>query len=230
MRVLIALLTLTSVTAFAQDSVRSDLEALEARWTDSMNRIGSPGFSIVVVNKDGVVYSNAFGIASIDPERPFTTDTSAYMASVTKVYVTLAIMQLVDAGKVELDSPVRKYLPRFELPDEDLAARITVRDLLCHRYGLNAPIAVFHDAYTGQITDDIFYRELKQGIVKGSFGYTNTHFTILGRVVESVTGESWRDYLAAHVFEPSGMTRTTGYASELYGFADCGDAVTEARW
>lgn len=219
-----------SATAFAgsADTIREALPKLEARWTETMEKADLPGFAVAITDASGTIYSKGFGLRSVDPALPYTADSSTYIASITKVYVTLAIMQLVDAGKVDLDTPVKTYLPRFELSDPELTEKITIRDLLCHRYGINAGLAVFHDAYTGLITDDIYYRELKLGEIEGSFSYTNVHFTILGRVIESVTGETWRDYLDKHVFEPAGMHHTTGYTSEMYG-GDMESAV-QLRW
>jgi CubicO group peptidase (beta-lactamase class C family) len=129
-------------------------------------------------------------------------------------------MQLAEAGRIDLDAPVRTYLPRFQLPDPALTESITVRDLLCHRYGINNSVIVFADAYTGHITDDLYYRELAKADVAGEWAYTNVHFTLLGRLIEAVSGENWRDYLASHVFQPLGMTRTTGYATKLYAYED----------
>jgi len=182
-----------------------------------MEKIHLPGFAVAVADKDGIIYSKGFGLRSLDPPQPFTPDTATYIASTTKVFVVMAIMQLAEEGKLDLDAPVKAYLPRFELSDAELTKTITIRDLLTHKYGLSSRPIVFADAYTGQITDDLYYRELAKANIKGSWGYSNIHFTLLGRVIEAVTGQSWKDYLAELIFEPAGMGNTTAYASELYG-------------
>ncbi len=196
----------------------SSFSDLESRWSSAVEELGLPGFSVAVVQDDAIVYSKGFGYRSLDPQEPFTSDTPVYIASVTKTFVALAIVQLAEQGKLDLDAPVKQYLPRFQLADADLSERLTIRDLLCHRYGISNWPITFAEAYSGLITDDLYYRELPASEVKGSWDYSNLHFTLLGRVVHEVSGESWQDYLRDHILEPAGMPHTTGYASVLYGF------------
>jgi CubicO group peptidase (beta-lactamase class C family) len=127
---------------------------------------------------------------------------------------------------MELDAPVKRYLPRFDLPDAKLAESITIRDLLCHRWGVDSDSITFAEAYSGLINDEMFYAQLKNAKIKGSFQYTNLHYTILGRVVEKVTGLPWKDVLAKRIFEPAGMTRATAYASRMYGSDDVAQPYT----
>ena len=105
-----------------------------------------PGLAVAVTDRNGVVYSFGFGLRSINPPLPFEPGTPTYIASVTKVFTTAAILQLAEQGKVNLDHPVKSYLPRFDLKDPALAASITLRDLLCHRYGLSSDPIVFAEA------------------------------------------------------------------------------------
>lgn len=193
---------------------------LEARWRQAMKDMDLPGMAVAVVHDGKVVYSQGFGVRQIDPDKPFTADTACYIASSTKPFIALAIMQLVDQGKVRLDAPVKEYLPRFELATPEWTNRITVRDLLCHRYGLRNPIITLAEAYTGEWDDDFFYREMKNTEITGEWEYSNLHFTIAGRIIQSVTGQTWQDYLQDHVFDPLGMTHTTAYASRMYAMDD----------
>ena len=126
-------------------------------------------------------------------------------------------MALVEDGMLELDAPVSQYLPQMKLADPELTFKLTVRDLLCHRHGLDSSPIVFNDAYSGQITDDLYYRLLSKVTPMGDVQYSNVHFTLLGRVIQAVSGQHWRDYLRDRVLQPGGMTRTTGYASIMYG-------------
>lgn len=197
--------------------IPKELAGLRERWTSAFDEFCVPGLAIVVVKDDKVIYLDTFGYRNIEKKLSVTPDTQFYIASATKPFTATGIMTLVDQGKIKLDDPVKKYLPRMELPDAELTGKITIRDLMCHAYGINCGPIVFLDAYTGEITDDRYYHLLKQyGEVKGSTDYTNVHFTLLGRVIESVTGMSWRDYLDEAIFRPAGMTRTTGYADRMY--------------
>lgn len=152
-----------------------------------------------------------------DPERslPVTRNTPYYIASVTKVFTAQTVLQLVHDGMVELDAPVRKYLPRFTLADARVADSVTVRDLLCHKKGLESWPITFGEAFTGQMTDDRFYRALSLVETDGSFGYSNLHYTLLGRIIEAVTGSNWKANVDRAVFAKAGMLATTTSAASL---------------
>ncbi|MCZ6835159.1 MAG: serine hydrolase [Planctomycetota bacterium] len=207
-------------TAFASDVPgirdRADLADFATRWEGAMESLGVPGFTVAII-KDGELYAiDQFGKRDLKG-RPADADTMYYIASCTKTYNGLAIAKLAQEGKLDLDAPVRTYLPQFKLADEALASRVTVRDLLCHRYGINHDLIVFQDAYTGQITDEKYFAMLGEAESAGEIEYTNVHFTILGHVIKAVTGKHWRDYLHDEIFTPLGMSRTSGYASQMYG-------------
>ena len=179
-----------------------------------------PALAMVLVEGDEVVHRLTLGKRDPARDAPVTPDTIFYIASATKPYVAFALAQLAEAGKVELDAPVKRYLPRFQLADGKLTDSLSVRDLLCHRHGLNSGAIVLLDAYTGEITEDRYYHFLARVESPGRVVYSNVHFTLAGRVIEAVTGQGWRDYLAEHVFRPAGMTRTTGYADWMYAQDD----------
>ncbi|MHC5065177.1 MAG: serine hydrolase domain-containing protein [Planctomycetota bacterium] len=196
-----------------------ELEGLLEEWTPVFENVQLPGLSFVVVRDGEIVHLDTYGVRD-DQGNPVTPDTGFYIASITKTYVAMAVQTLVQAGKVDLDDAVQKYLPRFALADANAAKTITVRDLLSHAPGINSGPAVFLDAYTGQITEDRYYHFLAMEQPRGRVAYSNTHFTLAGRVIESVSGEKWQDYLAKRILEPGGMLRTSAYASKLYSDPD----------
>ncbi len=196
-----------------------ELEGLLEEWTPVFESVQLPGLSFVVVRDGEIVHLDTYGVRD-EKGNPVTPDTGFYIASITKTYVAMAVQTLVQAGKVDLDEPVQKYLPRFQLADAEAAKTITVRDLLCHAAGVNSAPAVFLDAYTGEITEDRYYHFLAMEEPRGRTSYSNVHFTLAGRVVHAASGEKWQDYLAKRILEPAGMLRTSAYASKLYGDAD----------
>lgn len=201
--------------------VPKEFEGLRDRWQPLLDEFCVPGLAIVVVRDDEVIYLDTFGYRDLDKKLPVTPDTAFYIASCTKPFTAMGVQALADAGKVALDDPVKKHLPRFDLPDSNLTDRLTVRDLLCHRWGINCGPIVFLDAYTGEITEDRYYHFLQsKAEVRGSPSYSNIHFTLAGRVIEAASGKSWRDYLATAVFAPAGMKTATGYADKMYAGAD----------
>ena len=204
----------------SQDPVHPDLADLAGRWEEAMDACGVPALAVVLVEGDEVVHRVTLGRRDPARDAPVTKDTIFYIASATKPYVAFALAQLAAQGKVELDAPVVRYLARLRLADPELTKTITVRDLLCHRHGLNSREIVLLDAFTGEITDERYYHFLERVESPGRVAYSNVHFTLAGRVIEAVSGQSWRDYLAEHVFAPAGMTRTTGYADWMYAQDD----------
>ncbi len=195
----------------------SEFKELYGRWMDAKEALGVPGFSIVVVRGTDVVLLDGVGTRDLHGDKPVTPDTMFYMASCTKSYVATAVAALAEDGKLDLDAPVQEYLPQFRLADSELSRTLTVRDLLCHRYGLDSDPIVFNDAYSGQITDELYFRLMRDVEPSHEVQYTNVHFTLLGYVIGAVSGKHWRDFLQDRILQPSKMTRTTGYASALYG-------------
>ncbi len=199
-------------------SETEELKDYPTRWRAVMDLFDAPGVSVAVV-KDGRPYATWSAGMRDTEESLIDQHTGFYVASMTKVYLAAGICRLADEGRLSLDDRVKQHLPQMELPDEEIESKLTISDLLCHRYGINSSPAVILDAYTGDITDERYFFWLANaGEVSGEVRYTNVHFTLLGRVIEAVTGQSWRDYLDEAIFEPAGMHRTTGYASELYGW------------
>lgn len=203
-------------------------QGMRARWSGIMDEFDVPGMAVAIVKDAQILAIETFGVRqpgkvdSVASNAP-TPETMYYIASITKTYLATAVVALADDGKLTLDDPVKKHLPRFVLPNASSSAeKITIRDLLCHRAGLTQgePIVTL-DAYTGEITEDRYYRWLAKQKPTGETAYSNIHFTLLGRVVEAVSGKSWRDFLEERVFKPAGLTRTTGYASRMYGDGDC---------
>ncbi len=202
---------------------------LEQRWQSAVRELGLPGLAVSVIQDDRAIYAKGFGSRTLDPNDAFTPTTPVYIASATKTFITLAVMTLVEDGRIDLDAPVKQYLPRFQLSDPGLTERITIRDLLCHRYGLSNWPITFAEAYTGLCNDDFYYRELPHSEIKGSWGYSNLHFTLLGRVITAVTGQPWQDYLRDKIFKPAGMFKTTAHAQELYGHEDAAQPLEKVN-
>ncbi len=181
-----------------------------------MERLHIPGMTVLVVDRDGVVRCDLLGVRDAERKLPLDADTRIYIASCTKVFTAYAVALLAHEGKIDLDAPVRRYLPDFTLADAAYADSVTVRDLLGHRPGLANPAITFGDAYTGQMTEERYYRLLAKTNPERSFMYSNLHYTLLGRVIEAVAGKSWKDVLTERIFGPAGMTRTTCDASVFW--------------
>lgn len=164
--------------------------------------------AVAIVKGDRVVYIKGFGIA--DPSRrPVTPQTPFLIGSITKPFTALAIMQLVEAGRIALDAPVQRYLPWFRVADSDASARITVRELLTMTSGIP-------QSYETQLWLENDDRALERvvrhlattplaGPPGHTFGYSNANFETLGMIVQAVSGASYEAYVKQHIFAPLEM-------------------------
>lgn len=206
----------TQLVSMSQDA---ELAQLAESWEEITELFDVPGAAIALI-KDGKTYVWTYGERHPETHEPVTPDTMFYIASITKTYTASAIVKLAQVGRLSLNDPMTKYLPNIKLGDDVDAASITIEDLITHRKGINSDMVVTLDAYSGDITPERYDYWLERGQVSGTTQYSNVNLTLAGRVIESITGMGWRDYLAADVFNPAGMTRTTGYASVMYNDDD----------
>ncbi len=208
-----------------------ELSGLAERWSAALETLGAPGFALAVVKDGSVLALDAFGVRNGAGE-PATRDTCYYIASATKPFTAMAACQLAGDGQLDLGAPVKRYLPRLELRDPELTATLSLRDLLCHRPGIKCDPIVQRDAYTGQITDDVYFHLLREAEIARQVRYSNVHFTLAARVIEAVSGKKWQDFLAQRLFAPAGMTRTTAYASEMYGKGEHAEPMllVDGKW
>jgi CubicO group peptidase (beta-lactamase class C family) len=161
-----------------------------------------PGAVVIVGQHDSILYARGFGRLtwSASSPAPSTDSTRWDLASLTKVIATTsALMVLVDRGRVDLDAPVVRYLPRF---DGENRRRITVRMLLDHTSGLRAYVALYQLAPTRAEAIDRLYLEQPVRVPGRSAAYSDINAMLLGLLVEAVTGESLSNFSAREVFVP----------------------------
>lgn len=166
-----------------------------------------PGAVVVIGEKGRTVYQQAFGVRSLEPSAPpLRVDNVFDLASLTKVIATTtAVMQLLEQGKLQLDTPAAVYWPAFGANGKD---QITVRQLLLHASGLQ-PDLDLSASWRG--TDDTLARVAKLGLLRPpgtAFAYSDINFIALGTIVARVSGEPFDEYVREHVFKPMGMTQT----------------------
>src|SRR5690242_20888160 len=115
----------------------AQLAAIEKTLDDKRKELGIPGMSLVIVKDDQVVYLKGLGVKDFEKQLPVTPDTRFAIGSATKAFTAMLAAMSADDGKLSLDDSPKKFLPYFTLRDPDAAAKITMRDLLSHRSGLN---------------------------------------------------------------------------------------------
>ena len=199
------------VTAGDGASVGDRFDRVDSYVAAQMADARIPGVSLAIVEQGAVVHARGFGHDGRGHD--VTADTPFWIGSNTKSVTALAVMQLAESGAVDLDAPVRTYLPEFRLADEAASAQITVRHLLdqtsgiARADGLRAVVDADPNDSIGDVVTRMTDVELNRP-VGARFEYSNLNSVVLGAVVEAVTGDPWPDYVQTHVFDPLAMTHT----------------------
>jgi CubicO group peptidase (beta-lactamase class C family) len=205
---LFAYVFLFATTVAAQSSNDAKLRELEAFIERTMSEQRMPGLSIAIVDGD-VRWSRGFGFADLDNHVPATAESSYRMGSVSKPMTAVAVLKLVDEGKIDLDADVQTYVPYF--PRKKFP--VTIRQLLSHQGG----ISHYRDYMKeGRIKDPKTTREaiaifadfdlINEPGTK--YAYSSYGYNLLGAVVEEVSKQPFGTYMTENVWKPLGMTAT----------------------
>lgn len=191
--------------------------ALDARLERLRARFGMPGISASIVFPDGSVWQGTAGLADVAAARPVTVDTAFSVASVSKTFTAALILELIDDGRLSLDSTARSFLPHLKI-----SRAITVRQLLDHTsglrdffYGGNIDHALL--VRPGKVWDparSLRYLGKPYSKPGRSWHYSNTNYLILGMLAEAVGGAQVADQLRDRFFGPLGLDRTFYQAVE----------------
>lgn len=195
-----------------------DVPRIRTRVAELLAEYGIPSAAIGVLH-DGELTEFAVGITNVETREPATVDTVYQCGSMTKTWTALAFMQLVDEGKVDLDEPVRTYLPGFTVADPEVSAQLTPRHLLHHTNGIE-------EAYGDPGEDDDVLARLVENIADAPqvFPLGHTHgysaalgYAVLARILEVFDGKPWDDVMRERLFDPMGLTSTNSRHEQVDG-------------
>ncbi len=181
-----------------------------------MAEAGIPGAALGVLYR-GEEYVAGYGVTNVDHPLPVDPDTLFQIGSLTKTFTMAAAMRLVEQGRLELDAPVRRYLPDLRMSDPEVAARVTLRQLLTHTSGL--PADNFAAMGGG---DEALARYVAEAVPReplllplGRYpSYSNIGLSLAGRVLEAVSGRPYEIAIRELLFAPLGMARATFFAED----------------
>lgn len=215
MRHLFSLIGAIAALLAAFPSVAAPFSPTEAARVDAiaaevLASTGAPSASIAIVRDGQIAYARAYGSAALAPARPATPGDRYPIGSISKQFTAMAILLLVQDGRLSLDDTVAGYLP-----DLTAADRISLRQLLSHTSG-------YQSYFTLDVTPAEGRRPIAPAAIAGRWGkapldfepgarwaYSNTGYTVAGLMVETVSGQTLTDVLRARVFTPLGMTSAT---------------------
>lgn len=207
-----------------------DPAALAARVEAAMATYVVPGVALGVLDADGP-RAWGFGITNVDHPLAVDPDTIFEIASITKTMTATVAARLAADGKLELDAPVRRYIPVFRVADAAVSAAVTVRDLFTHTAGwfgeFVEPTGRGDDAIAKAVAA---MSTLEQVAPVGTFSYNNVSLIVAGRIVELAAGRPYRDAVRELLFAPLAMDRSAFDAADvLYERVAAGHTVRDGR-
>lgn len=214
------LASISLVLAFAciqtHAQIPEQLKPLDQFIQQNIDKNHIPGLSIAIVNKNEVIFYKGYG--KDGNNKNIISSTPFAIASLSKAFTAMAVMQLVDAGKINLDVPVKQYIPSFKMADAR-ADKITVRQFLNQTSGLSDvvyPELSFKQqpASTQNTIENLKDVELDSNPGE-KFHYHNPNYHVMAHLVEVVSQEKFADYLQKHIFTPLQMTHTSNHHSTL---------------
>ncbi|HZR55444.1 MAG TPA: serine hydrolase domain-containing protein [Terriglobales bacterium] len=186
----------------------AQINDIEKAITAFMAQAHAPSISVAVVKDGKLAWTGAYGFSDLENFVPATTSTMYRLASISKPITATAVMQLVQAGKIDLDAPAQKYCPAY--PQKQWT--ITTRELLGHLAGVrhykNPEEENKSTHHYSSVVDSLdFFKSEPLDLEPGTkFHYSTFGYSILGCEIEGVSGMSFMDYLQKNIFQPAGMT------------------------
>ena len=200
-----------TVPSFVKDSLDNYVNNALAVWH-------IPGVSVCIVKDGKVVMMKGYGVKEMGGNDKVDENTLFMIGSNTKAFTATILATLETEKKLSLEDKATKWLPQFKMKDEWVTKEVTVRDLLCHRLGMNTFQGDFMFFYTDLSTDDIFKKFARLTPVysfRSKWGYTNAAFLAGGLIAGNAANTTWDDLVRTRIFQPLGMTRSLALSKEI---------------
>jgi CubicO group peptidase (beta-lactamase class C family) len=196
-------------------------------WLEQLAQKEEFSGAMLLAKDDQILFQHAYGFADRAANVPNKVDTKFYLASVSKVFTSLAILQLAQAGKFSLDDKLISVLPEY--PNKEVASKVTIRQLLMHTSGLGNFFERFvqldfRQHQTPESILPVFANDPLQFEPGTKISYSNAGYLILGLIVTRASSQSYEDYLQEHIFEPARMTNSGCSTEETRGLNAIGGA------
>jgi CubicO group peptidase (beta-lactamase class C family) len=206
---------LIASTSFSQLKPFEKKFTLVDRYIDSLMKAWNiPGLALGIVYKDQLIYGKGYGYRDVQNKLPVTTTTIFPIASNTKLFTTTAAAMLEQEGKLSLDKPVRIYMPSLNFSNDELNAKVTLRDMLSHRTGLPRydGIWIASNSTRKEAVEKVVHMKPQLGFREG-YIYNNMMFAASGAVMETITGTTWEELTKNKILTPLAMN-STGFTNE----------------
>jgi CubicO group peptidase (beta-lactamase class C family) len=186
------------------------------------------GMAVAIVYKDKVILSKGYGYRNVDQKLPVTDETLFAIGSCTKAFTAAGVCLLEEDGKLDLDKPVREYMPDFKLQDDYVSENMTPRDLLCHRSGLPRHDAIWYgsQATRRELFERLRYLEPSKPF-RAAYQYQNLMFMTAGILIEDISNNTWEKFTRDRILEPLQMSATNFSVADLQKANDFSIGYTE---
>ncbi len=206
------LLCLLILNSFAQKGAKTKdrFAGMDTAIARILKDWKAAGFAVAVVEKNKIVYARGFGYKDWEAKLPVTPNTQFAIGSCTKAFTSALLGLMLKDGKVDLDKPVRTYLPDLNFYNNDMNNNITLRDMMSHRTGVSRydySWYFFPSASRDSLMKRIQYMEPSEPL-RRKWQYNNFMFLLQGIVAEKITGITWEDNIREKIFAPLGMTNS----------------------
>lgn len=211
-----AFLLLSVHLLFAQAPTDPRLKGLDTLVNRVLKEWHAPGVSIAVVEKNKVIYTGGFGYRDVNKKLPVTQSTLFAIGSCTKAFTASMLGMLQNEGKVDIEKPVRNYLPELKFYNDYLNDHVTLHDMMCHRTGLPRHDLSWYGstASRAELLKRIQFLE-PTAELREKWQYNNFMFMAQGMVIEKITGKSWEENIKERIFNRIGMAGTVVSVSEM---------------
>jgi CubicO group peptidase (beta-lactamase class C family) len=212
----VSLVTVTQAQRANRSKFISD--SLDLYVSRALTNWRIPGVAVCIVKDNKIVLMKGYGIKELGLPNLVDVNTLFMIGSNTKAFTATALAMLQSGGKLSLDDKVTKYIPEFKLDNKLAGEQAIVRDLLCHRLGLQTFQGDFTFYNTNLSREEIIQ---KLGQIKAPYafrtkwGYTNSAFLTAGQIIPKVTGKPWEVYVKENIFAPLGMSNTLALTAEM---------------
>lgn len=202
-------------------SAQSALQRIEAYLESFHDSVPIPGFSVIIVQGDEVLLQKGYGLEKMGTNTPMTIQSMTGIGELTMSITAMAILQLAEQGKVNLDDPVITYLPWFKTANKSFSDQITLRMLLNHTAGIPAQFESLPSLNDQRALED-FVRSMESYYLTKTPGITykpsRESYSVAGLIIQAVTGLSYAEYVEKNIFQPLAMSRSTTDKNQLKRF------------
>lgn len=196
---------------FAQESYEAEIKRVDSLFTP-WAKTNSPGAALGIFKDGKLIYTQGYGMSNLEYDIPIKANSVFHVASISKQFTNFAVLLLEEEGKLSIENDIRTYMP--EIPD--FGKTITIRQLMHHTSGYRDQWQLL--AIAGWRLDDVITKEQIMRLIEGQrelnfepgseYRYSNSGYSILARLVEKVSGKSFRQFAKERIFKPLGMKDT----------------------